>query len=292
MEMRFLLNQLPLSPLDPRRWPVDDALLMSLQTSSRMFLDEVMWKGQLTDLLTSRVAFLDPRLASQIYDLPNSLDAASGVFAKTMLSADRRSGLLTDAGFLTGLSYPGGILLFRRGRLAARMFTCARDLPRDTSLVTDQSEQEQFRNLIDLTASQQVAGRRRPECVGCHEVGDAIGLVLDAYDPLGRFRTVGDLGGPVETSVNLPSAIGSGRVDDAVEMAAALAKDPAFVECMATTLLAVAVADGSGAPWPVAGACGPARVAATYNEGGAQTFGALVRATAASPAFALRVVAP
>jgi hypothetical protein len=64
MELRFWLHQLPQATFDPSLGPVDGALLASLQASSRMFLDEVLWRGQLSDLLTSRVAFLDSRLAS------------------------------------------------------------------------------------------------------------------------------------------------------------------------------------------------------------------------------------
>jgi hypothetical protein len=292
MEMRFLLNRLPLTPLDPSRWPIDDGLVTSLQTSSRMFLDEVLWQGQLTDLLTSRAAFLDPRLASEIYAVPNTFGAAPGVFAKTTLPADRRSGLLTDAGFLTNLSTSGGVLLFRRGRLAASVFTCASVPAADLNSEAVGREGEQARNLARLTASEQVAGRRNAECARCHETGDAIGLVLDAYDALGRFRTVGDLGKPVETSVDLPASIGTGRVENAVALAAALAKSPAFIECMARGILQLATSDASGSPWPPADACGPARVAARLKDGGSQTFGSLVRTVAASPTFALRVVAP
>lgn len=285
MELRFTLNQLPLVTLDRSQWPLDDALIASMQTSSRMFLDEVLWRGRLTDTLTSTVAFVDSRLATEIYGLAPPAGAGPGAFVKTDLPAQQRAGLLTDPALLTGLNR-----LVKRGVRAARAFMCA-NMPavdlNDNSLVAREAQQGQ--RLHRQTAVEQVTERRATDCAGCHETTDALGLVLDAYDAVGRFRTTGDLGQPVDTRVALPSTIGTGTVDGAVQMADALARNPAFVECMAAAVLQLAASDDRAViPWEARGSCATADVAARFTGGTEQTFSALVRATAASPAFSLR----
>lgn len=79
-------------------------------------------------------------------------------------------------------------------------------------------------------------------------------------------------------------------------MAAAVAKSPAFAECMATAILQLATFDASGnvrqdapdGPWH----CAATDIGARFKGAGARTFGELVRAAASSPAFGLRWVAP
>ena len=47
--------------------------------------------------------------------------------------------------------------------------------------------------------------RASPTCAACHDVIDPIGLGLENYDWLGRWREVGDDGRPVDASGVLPS---------------------------------------------------------------------------------------
>jgi hypothetical protein len=45
--------------------------------------------------------------------------------------------------------------------------------------------------------------RANPACASCHKLMDPIGLALENYDAVGRWRTL-DMGEPVDTSGELP----------------------------------------------------------------------------------------
>jgi hypothetical protein len=147
------------------------------------------------------------------------------------------------------------------------------------------------------TAQQQVAFRQQypNECGNCHATFDPYGLVLDWYDNVGRYRTTGDLGQPVDGHTTLPAAVGSERVDTAVETAAALAGGDVFTNCMARSMLQYALLDASvELPLPSAGqkGCAAAGVADTLRHSAGQSFTDLLRATVTSPAFLMRQPAP
>jgi len=120
--------------------------------------------------------------------------------------------------------------------------------------------------------------------------------VLDYYDNVARYRTIDDRGGPVDGHTTLPKSIGGQLVNSAVELATIFGDSPAFTNCMATTVLQYAMVDFSAPVQlplpPTQAGCAAADVVTKYNAGSAKTFSALVRTTAASPAFVLRKAAP
>jgi hypothetical protein len=145
------------------------------------------------------------------------------------------------------------------------------------------------------TAQEQVAYRSsRPACAACHAHFDPYGLALDNYDALGRLRTVGDLGNPVDTHATLPPELGSVTVPNAIELARVIAGSAAFENGMAANMLEYALSGYTELPDPSTGAAGCAvvDVARRFDGGSSKTFSALLRAVALSPAFSLRRPAP
>ena len=147
------------------------------------------------------------------------------------------------------------------------------------------------------TARQQVEMRAAlPACSACHAQFDPYGLALDNYDDFGRYRTIDELGRPVDAHTTLPAAVGGGAVANAVELAQKLATSPAFTSCMARTMLQYALVDPATSvevPLPPQQAgCATADVVQRYQGGSGRTFTDLVRATATAPAFGLRRAAP
>jgi len=296
MEIYFGQNRLP--QVEAGNFPgLTTALLADMQNEWRLFLAEALWRGDLSGLLVSRTAFLNSRLATSIYDVPVPSGATDAAFVKTTLPSDRRAGLLTNAGFLTvNASSDGGTRVAARGRQAAAALLCAVASPVPFPGPVSEEEATQSQQLDATTAQQQVTARRKPACLECHATMDAVGVVLDAYDGIGRYRTVDDRGQPVDTHAFLPPVLGNGTVDGAAAMAEAIARSPAFVACMARVVLQHAMTDTSA--WVEAPltsqrpGCATADVAARFSAGSDKTFGALVRAAAASPAFVLRSPAP
>ena len=142
------------------------------------------------------------------------------------------------------------------------------------------------------TAQEQVAYRAMTvPCSSCHPSFDPYGLVLDWYDAIGRFRTMDDLGKPIDGHTTLPATIGGATVQSAVELADVLAHSDTFTNCMATTMLKYALLDATvELPLPLAQqkGCAAAGIAHAMRTSAKQSFSDLIKATAMSPAFAIR----
>jgi hypothetical protein len=294
MEVYFFLNQLPGTSIDPSLFHIvaGGAIYGDLQTESRLFLDDALWNGKVTDLLTSRKAFLNTNLASTIYDVPSPAGATPTTFVETMLPDDKRSGLLTNASFITTRARSIGVSLIPRGTAVKALFLCLWTPGLDLGSAVAQQELAAYANLMTETAQEQVAVRQKnPDCQTCHASMDPFGLVLDAYDVVGRYRTVDDLGHPVDTHATLPAELGGGTVESAVEVADVLAKSDLFTNCMARSMLQYAFLDAPlELPLPSAQqkGCAVAGVAHELRHSSGQSFTDLLRAVATSPAFTMR----
>jgi hypothetical protein len=95
--------------------------------------------------------------------------------------------------------------------------------------------------LGDLTLREVLARHRASKsCAGCHERFDALGVVFEGYDPIGRRRDV-DLGGrPVDTRAELP---GGGQLSGLEGLRQYLhqQRQPEFVDNLCRKLLAYAL---------------------------------------------------
>jgi len=294
MRLYFVLNYVALSPADPTKFPVDDALLASMAKGASLFLDDVLWNGGLGDLLLSRTGYVDARLAEIIYGIPAPVGAAPTDFVKVSLPADQRAGILTNPGFLAALSRADGQNLGNRAKLVGAIFFCSVPPPHPevsfpTTFLAHFNEQ---------TGQEQAAARAAgDDCKACHPSWDAYGLPLERYDAVGRYRTTYDyLGGKaIDGTGILPAEVGGQTVHDAIELAQVLATGPSFTECIAGAMLQYALTDlstvvtvpSSRGP----GACAVADVVERYRKG-PQTFSGMVSAVASSSTFTARKAAP
>jgi hypothetical protein len=297
MEIYFFLNQLPSVLIDSGKFPIvaGGGIYGDLQTESRLFLDDVMWNGKVTDLLTSRRTFLNSNLATQIYDVPVPAGATATSFVETTLPSDTRSGLLTNAGFITTRARSTGPSVISRGIAVKSLFTCLDTGPEDPADFAMINQAALNTSL--QTAQQQVAFRAQypKQCGNCHATFDPYGLVLDWYDVVGRYRTVDDLGQPVDGHTTLPAVVGGETVDTAVETAAIMARSDAFTNCMARSMLQYALIDAIvelPVPAEHTKGCATAGIAHILRKSSGQSFTDLFRAIATSSAFLLRQPAP
>ncbi len=301
IETYYLINQLPTVVIDSAKFPIFSAgLLADMRIEEQKFLDNALWSGNLTDLLLSRTTFLNTGLASAIYNVPAPTGATATNFAQATLPMDKRAGFLTNAAFITsrGRSDGRGMVVPRGKAIAAAVLCMPPPSPPDTIMGAITAAKAAFDT---QTGQQQVASRNAiPLCASCHINFDPYGLVLENYDTLGRWRdTDPDLAGMpvIDASTNLPAALGGERVTNAVDLAQKLAASPAFTNCMARTMLQYALVDLDTAPvelplLPETAGCASADVASKYNNATSKTFTELVRATTATPAFALRRAVP
>ena len=297
IETFYLINQLPgvLSIVDPAKFPVVSAgLLRDMQLESQKFLDNALWSGKLVDLLTSRTAFLNTGLATEIYKVPVPAGASATNFVKTTLPMDQRSGIITNAGFITraARSDKGGVV--PRGLAIKAAMLCLVTPPPPAEIGP---AVEAAKVAADAqTVQEQVAYRKNISlCNGCHGSFDSYGLVLDNYDNIGIWRTIDDLGKPVNASTTLPPELGGAAVTSAVDLAQKLSTSSALTNCLATSVLQYAMTDYTAPvelPLPTQPGCAATDVVQRYSGSSNKSFTDLVVAVAASPAFVLRKAAP
>lgn len=294
MEVYFFLNQLPSTTIDAGKFPIvgSGAIFSDLEMSSRLLLDDIMWNGKVIDLISSRKAFVNTNLATMVYEIPVPAGATNTNFVATMLDPTRRSGMLTDAGFITTRARSVGVSVVPRGLAVKNLFLCLETAGPPSTGMAKELLDMQTANLANLTAQEQVAFRQQTApCSSCHPSFDPYGLVLDWYDVVGKFRTVDDLGKPVDGHTTLPQSVGGQTVTTAIELADVLTKTDLFTNCMAKTLLQDALIESTiELPLPDGSSkgCAVAGIAHGLRHSNAQSFSDLTKAVATSPAFVLR----
>jgi hypothetical protein len=274
-------------------------------------MQNTLWQGPLGDLITSRRTWVNNQIATPIYNLPAPSNDAD-TFSEIMLPEDRR-GLLTLAPFLTSRTRPTGASVVGRGIAVNAALVCSVNPPFPEG---DQTVLDAIAAQEGWTEKQKADFRADPAngaCAGCHAQFDAMGMVLEHYDAIGRYRTM-DLEGhtidPMWTTSRLPENFdydtnADGTVDQIsvsspAELATALLRDypsqgnsNALTRCMAMNIINFALADESQgsarAPMPdhPTTSCAVRAVTDQFVTSD-KSFSALVREIAASDTLSIR----
>jgi len=85
------------------------------------------------------------------------------------------------------------------------------------------------------------AHRKNPPCSGCHQLMDPLGFALENFDAVGKWRTLGDAGEPIDASGALPDGT---PLDGAAELRAALLSSDRFVATLTEKLMTYAIGRG------------------------------------------------
>ncbi len=177
------------------------------------------------DLMTTRTAYVDRELAA-LYDV--RAPARDGFAAAELPEDGLRRGLLGQASFLAGQSHPVSSSATLRGLFIREVLLC-QVMPGppagvDTSIppVTE----------VARTLRERVANHLADEsCAGCHILMDPIGLGVEHFDGVGRFRAT-DNGAVIDASGDIDGAV----FNDPVELGQAVRDHDAFVPCVVKNL--------------------------------------------------------
>jgi len=247
-----------------------------LLEENRRFVNGVVFEGDhsLRTLLTSPVGYVNERTA-KIY-------GATGTGAdltRTNLDGGQRRGLLTQAAFMAAHADGDATRLVDRGRFVREEVLCL-DVPAppaefkfmDPKITDDMTQREK----LTIHAA-------NPACASCHVLFDGIGFAMEAYDPIGQFRTL-DRGKKIDTSGTLPLP---GRpdlaFDDFVGLVDQLAKLPEPYQCFSSRYLEYA----TGRSAAQIAQCERDPLAKLFEESGYQVD-KLILAVVASPGFVAR----
>jgi hypothetical protein len=174
------------------------------------------------ELLTGTTTFVDNRLAGH-YGLGVKPAPEDGFVEVDLASLDR-VGLLGRAGVLSVLSHPFTTSPTRRGAWVLDALLC-RPVPSPPASVDAAPIHGSGSSKRELLAGHAAD----PACAGCHALMDPIGLALEHFDPIGRWRP-DDGGAQIDTAGALPD----GRVfAGPQELAQMIADDDAFPRCVA-----------------------------------------------------------
>ncbi len=206
----------------------DPAIGEDMRTELSLFVEDVLFtqKGGLADLLTSRMTFVNARLA-KLYGLDTSgMDDAT--FKAVELPEGERSGLLTRAGFLAWKgtkTEPDTIL---RGVFINRRVLC-QDLgdPPAAAMGAKLGSEKTDRQKVTALTGKGTCGE---SCHGTYI--NPVGFAFEHYGAMGEYRTE-DSGEPVDATGTFPFADETRSYDGAAQFSEAVAAADQTHKCYA-----------------------------------------------------------
>src|SRR5688572_15814186 len=197
----FDLDTLSEAQPDPNLFPTFTELLrQDMATEAETFLSSVLLEDRgIGDLLTANHTFLNERLARH-YGIKSVFGPQ---FRRVTLEEPYRWGLLGKSAMLLHTSYGNRTSPVLRGAwvMGKLMGTPPTPPPPDVDTDLSQPKGEAPKTLRARLESH----RSKPGCRQCHGVIDPIGLALENYDALGRWRTTDtEANAPIDASTVLP----------------------------------------------------------------------------------------
>ncbi len=177
----------------------NDNLRADMRKETEMLFQTVMREDRsIEELLSADFTFVNKRLAEHY--------GISGVnedkFERVSLAGTNRSGVLTHASILTLTSNPGRTSPVKRGKwIMENIFGDAPPPPPPGVPTLEETEKLS----PDATLREQLAKHREdPGCAACHKLMDPLGLGLENFDAIGKWRDKEE-GRNIDASGSLPS---------------------------------------------------------------------------------------
>lgn len=243
----------------------------TLGTIEAMVFDE---GADYRTLFTRRTTLVNRKLAA-LYGI--SAPTADGFGAVTLPDHSARVGLLGQVSVLALHSHPTASSATLRGRFIRETLLCGRIPPPPADVDTSLPEPDPTRP----TLRQRVAVHlTEPSCAGCHQAMDPLGLALENFDGLGRYRDR-ENGTIIDASGRLDGV----DFDGPVGLALAVAEHPNVPSCLTERLFAYATGHA-----PTAGEAETVDALTAEFVASGHRVKSLLAAIALSPAF--RTVGP
>ena len=216
----------------------DDNLRQSaMRETELVFEDFIREDLPVPELLTSDFTYMNERLAKHY-----GVDGVYGdQFRRVAITDERRKGLLGQASILTLSSYPNRTSPVQRGAYVLKniLGTPPPEPPPDVPALPEATgEKMSIRSLLERH-------RADPVCASCHALFDPVGLVLEHYDGIGRWRDEDN--GEVIQNYDQPLHVlrDFGTVTDPISLRQAIASQPErFVRTVTEKLMIYALGRG------------------------------------------------
>ncbi len=212
----------------------DDTLRRAMRQETELFFGSIIHEDRsVLDLLTADYTFLNERLAKH-YDIPNIYGSH---FRRITLPPDSpRGGLLGQGSILAVTAYATRTSPVVRGKWILENLLGTPPPPPPPN-VPPLSEDKS--DAVLSMRERMVEHRRNPVCASCHAIMDPVGLSLENFDAVGRWRTLTDGFAPIDASGSFPD----GTTFDGVSglKQAILGRSDQFVRTLTGKLLTYAL---------------------------------------------------
>lgn len=235
----LFLRNLPTILPDPKRESdFDEDLRQGFRRETEMFAASILREDRsVLDFLTANHTFVNERLAKH-YGIPH----IRGTHFRRVEGLDeRRRGLLGQGSVLAVTSYPHRTSPVVRGKwiLENLLGTPLPPPPPDVPALEEKAEP----GGEEKSMRQRIAQHRaNPACASCHATMDPLGLSLENFDMVGRWREVDEALMPIDASGALPDGT---KFDGPAGLRAVLMSDPdRFVRTLTEKMLTYALGRG------------------------------------------------
>ncbi len=270
-----------LATINPTSTDYDGTLRESMKRETELLFASILHENRsVLDLLDADYTFVDERLARH-YGIAH---IQGSQFRRVSIADANRRGILGHASVLTLTSAPNRTSVVKRGQwvLENLLGTPPSPPPPGVEVKLDQPPEP---GAAPTTLRQRMEQHRaNPSCGACHGVIDPIGIALENFDAIGKWRDT-SAGQPVDAVTALWDGT---TLDGAADLRKALmSRSPQFAETVAEKLLAYGL--GRGAEYydmPTI------RHIVSKAKAGNYKFKELIKGVASSPAFQRRVKQP
>jgi len=203
-----------------------------MRKETEMFFQAILQEDRVVEeLLDADFTLLDETLAKH-YGISG---VTGSEFRKVKLPDQRRGGIPAQASIQTITSNPTRTSPVKRGKWILENIL-------DDPPPPPPPGQDSFPENVDMTIAhnlrqQMEQHRKQAICASCHQRMDALGLAMENYDAIGRWRDK-DHGRRIDASGELP---GGRRVDGATELRHILASGKDFRRCLLKKLFLYAL---------------------------------------------------
>ena len=169
---------------NPELFPEFDAALRSAmsQETEMLFSTIVKENRSIDDFLNADFTFLNERLAKHY-----GISGVSGdQFVRVSLEGTKRAGILTQASILTLTSNPGRTSPVKRGKWIMENILGESPPPPPPGVPPLEDAAKDMSNL-SLRERLEIH-RKDPGCASCHKTMDPLGMGLENFDAVGRWR--------------------------------------------------------------------------------------------------------